>query len=635
VLLMSWSTFRDRWPVFAGSIVTVCIGVALVQAALLSLITSVTADIPAGLPLAEERALRTGYTFATVVLSQILGVSAFVAVFIVSSTFAFTVAQRRRDLALLRVNGASKHQVRVLLLGEALLLGVVGSVLGMLVGLPVMRLLAWMLAEFEFVPPGFAGQWRPWVIAVSLGAGVGVALCGVLAASARAAKVRPMEALRDTGDASRVMTRTRWIVGIIAVTGGVVEILVAPFVRGEAALTLSMWVLFTFVIASAVLAPLLVGVVSRPFGFVFRGRLGQLAHANLRTGVRRSASTAAPIMVLAGFIAGVGGIVATLGDAGREDAARSLRADLVVTTPGPALPQVSGTPGVAVAAEEVPVPFDVALDESDPSAYDIADGVAIDPATYVRTHDVDVSAGDLAALRGDTVAVSPAYSPGMGWDVGGTIRVKLDGEPRDLRIVALLPDTLAGPFFLMPMDLAPEGGERSYAVVVADGADPGTVAAGLASAGEVVSADEWVRRTAEAQQSMDIKVMIALLALAMAYTVVAMINAVVISASERGTEFAVARVVGLTRAQVVRAALLESVGVVAIGLILGAVCAAATVLSTSVNVWATIGVGTVQVQWPILGLVAVGVTLVVAATTALAAYGATRTPPIRLATARE
>jgi putative ABC transport system permease protein len=140
VLLMSWSTFRDRWPVFAGSIVTVCIGVALVQAALLSLITSVTADIPAGLPLAEERALRTGYTFATVVLSQILGVSAFVAVFIVSSTFAFTVAQRRRDLALLRVNGASKHQVRVLLLGEALLLGVVGSVLGMLVGLPVMRL---------------------------------------------------------------------------------------------------------------------------------------------------------------------------------------------------------------------------------------------------------------------------------------------------------------------------------------------------------------------------------------------------------------------------------------------------------------------------------------------------------------
>jgi putative ABC transport system permease protein len=635
VLLVSWRTVRDRWQVFVGSVVTVCLGVALVQASLLTLISAATAEVPAGLTVAEDRALRTGYTFATVLLAEVLGVSAFVAVFVVSSTFAFTVAQRRRDLALLRLNGASRRQLRLLLLGEAVLLGLAGSVLGVGLGVLVMRLLVRMLDGFGFVPPGFVGGWRWWIVAVSVGAGTGVAVCGVLAASARASRVRPLDALRETGDAARVMTGPRWAAGALAVTGGLAMAAAMPFLRGEAALNNALLMLFTLVIAAAALGPLVVPAMSRPLGPVFPGVLGRLAHANLRAGVRRSASTAAPVMVLVAFVAGISGITATLGAGARADAHRTMRADLVVTADHPLGPDLARVDGVATVSEEVPVTLDVSLDASDPSAYDIADALAVDPTTYARTHLTDVTAGDLPDLRGATAAVSPGYSPGMNWRVGDTLRVRLDGEPRDLRIVALLADTLAGPVILLPLDLAPAGGERRYSVRLADGADPSAVETRMAAAGVagVSTAGRWIDDNADRQQRGDVNVMIALLALAMTYTVVAMINAVVVSTSERGGEFATARVTGLTRGQVVGTALWESLAVAATGLILGGLAAAATVLSMTLNIRATIGVTVLSAPWPVLGAVAAGSTLVVCATTVVTTLATTRTPPVRVVVA--
>src|SRR5262249_40107261 len=155
--------------------------------------------------------------------------------------------------------------------------------------------------------------------------------------------------------------------------------------------------------------------------------------------------------------------------------------DLVVSADRPVRADVARADGVAVVAEAAPVPLDVALDRSNPSAYELADGLAVDPTEYLRTHRITATAGNPADLPGAAAAVSPGYSPGMGWKVGDTLRVKVGNEPRELRIVALLPDTLAGPFFLIPLDLAPQDGQRRYVVRVADGSDANAVAARLAS----------------------------------------------------------------------------------------------------------------------------------------------------------
>ncbi|MEV4758439.1 FtsX-like permease family protein [Micromonospora sp. NPDC049559] len=633
MLGMSWSTFRDRWPTFVGAIVTVCLGVALVQSSLLTLVSAATATVPPGLSPAEERALRDGYAGALSLLGMTLGLSVFVAVFIVSSTFAFTVAQRRRDLALLRLTGAGRGQVRTLLVGEALLLGTVGSALGALVGLPVMRLQAAMLCGFGFVPAGFAGQWRSWVLAVSAGTGVGIAVLGVLAASRRASRVRPLEALRDVGGAARVMTAARWVVGTIFLAGSVALLVLVPALGGEAALPLSIFVSFTLVTAFAVLAPLVVPLVSWPFGLVFRGRLGTLAHANLRADVRRSASTAAPIMVLVAFVVGMAGTMGTLTEASRQEVARDLRADLVLDADRPVGARLAGVPGIGAVSEEAPVVFDLALDDGDGGlSYEATDGLAVDPAAYARTHRTAVTAGDLADLRGASIAVSPGYAPELRWRVGDTLPVRLDGGPDRLRVVALLPDTLAGPYFLLPPEFMPDAGPRRYAV---QAADPPAVAGRLAALGQVTGAEQWIDAYADDQQRQSLDVMVALLGMAMLYTVLAMVNAVVISASDRRGEFATARVTGLTRGQVVRAALGESLAVVVIGVLLGALAAAGTVAGIAFAVEDMIGISAASPPWGLLGAVALGAALVVGAASVLTTLAATRTPAIRLVAARE
>ncbi|GAA4470442.1 hypothetical protein GCM10023170_087260 [Phytohabitans houttuyneae] len=633
MLRMSWSTFRDRWQVFVGAIVTVCLGVALVQSSLLTLVSAATADIPAGLSATEARELRDGYDGAVALLGMTVGLAAFVAIFIVSSTFAFTVAQRRRDLALLRLTGAGRRQVRTLLVGEALLLGALGSALGALAGVPVMRLQGAMLDGFGFVPAGFVGEWRSWVLYVSAGTGIGISVLGVLAASRRAAKVRPLEALREVGGAARVMTASRWVVGMFFLAGSIALVVLVSVLGGEAALPLSIFVSFTLVIAFTALAPLVVPLVSLPFGLLFRGRLGVLAHANLRAGVRRSASTAAPIMVLVAFVVGMAGTMATITEASRQEVARDVRADLVLTAERPIRDQVAAVPGVGAVSEEAPVTVDMGLDYGDGElTYEGVDALAVDPAGYARTHRLAPTAGDLADLRGAAVAVSPSYAPELRFRVGDTLPVRMEGGPARLRVVALLPDTLAGPFFLVPRDLTAEQGPPRYLV---QASDPAAAAAGLGRLGEVTTARQWIEANADEQQRQSVDVMVALLGMAMLYTVIAMVNAVVISASDRRGEFAAARVTGLTRGQVVRTALGEALGVVAIGLLLGTLAAAGTVVGIAFAIKDMIGISAASPPWALLGAVAAGATLIVAAASVLTTLSATRTPAIRLVAARE
>jgi putative ABC transport system permease protein len=111
---------------------------------------------------------------------------------------------RRRDLALLRLVGGGRRHVRRLLTGEALLLGLIGTVTGVPAGVAVMALQTRLLVGFGFVPDGFTGQWRDWILGASAGAGLGLGLAGVLVAARRAARVRPLDALRDP-DAGRVI----------------------------------------------------------------------------------------------------------------------------------------------------------------------------------------------------------------------------------------------------------------------------------------------------------------------------------------------------------------------------------------------------------------------------------------------
>ncbi|MGE5156180.1 MAG: ABC transporter permease, partial [Betaproteobacteria bacterium] len=477
-----------------------------------------------------------------------------------------------------------------------------------------------------FVPPGFTGQWRSWVIAASTGAGVGIALLGVLAASQRASRVRPLEALLQTGQATRVMTWSRWLLGLVFLGGGIAMLTLVPAVGGDGALAMSILVCFPLVVGLAALAPLVVPLLGGLLGIIGgRSAVGHLARANIRHGVRRTASTAAPIMVLVALVAGLAGTLSTVAEAGRQEAARTLVADFVVTADRPIGTELADVAGVRTVSEEMTVPLDVAwVGKNHPDAP--VDALAVDPTAYLRTHHLVPTAGDLRDLHGATVAVRPNDLPDQGWRIGGSLPVLIAGVPTTLRVVALLPTTLTGSSFLVPAGLIPADPKtpRRYAVQVDSGVDLATVGARLAHFGPVVTKAEWIEGIDQDQQRTNLKVMIALLGLASLYTVIAIINAVVISASDRRDEFAVDRMTGLTRAQVVRMALSEAFTVVVAGVMLGGIAAAGTVIGNVIALTKMTGITVLSLPWPLLAWIALSVTGVVGLTSLLTTLAATR-----------
>ncbi|GAA5172236.1 FtsX-like permease family protein [Amycolatopsis dongchuanensis] len=605
MLRLSVATFRERWQLFVGAIVTVTLGVAIVQSSLLIVVS------------AGE------YGEAIAVLGLSLGVSTFLAIFIVSSTFTFTIAQRRRDLALLRVIGGSRSQVRRLLLSEALLLGVVGTVLGLPVGLVAMSAQTSLLASLGFLPDSFNAEWHGWIVWVSAGIGIFVAQVGVLAASRRASRVRPLETLREIGAAAKVMTFARWFWGVLLLVTAITLMSVATAVGDpNGAIPLAINSTVALALALTALSPKIVPLVGRITGSLAgRSTLGVLARANLRDGVGRSASTAAPLLILVALAIGLAGTFGALSEGAQQQIADDVHGDLVAA--GPVAP---GTPGVASASTEYALSIEVTTVSNDwgdtETNTDKAAALAIEPADYERAHRPP-TAGSYADLHGLAVAAA-------GGELGSTVRIKVGGQEITARVVAVLPPTLnGGVAYLLPREVVPPAalGPARSIVRLQPGADPAAVAGTLPQ--PVSSVDEWIAAGDSAQDTLNAGVMKAVMGLAALYAVIAVVNAVVIATGERRREFAVTRLTGFTRRQVVGTALLESLVVSVTGLGLGWVAALATQIGIS-------GVaGTIVMPWGVFWLTVLGAFLVVGVTTVWTSLAATRQTPIALAATRE
>jgi len=153
---------------------------------------------------------------AATLLGLTSGLAGFVSVFVVAGTFAYAVAARRREFGLLRAAGATPRQVRRLVLGEALTVGLAASGAGCALGAVVARPFARWFARAGFAPPGFTAHLILWPLAAAFGAGLVIALTGAWLAARRAGRVRPAEALREASVDRRAMTVSRWVVGLAA-----------------------------------------------------------------------------------------------------------------------------------------------------------------------------------------------------------------------------------------------------------------------------------------------------------------------------------------------------------------------------------------------------------------------------------
>ncbi|GAA1315656.1 FtsX-like permease family protein [Pseudonocardia xinjiangensis] len=636
MLRLSWSTFTERWPLFVGAALTVCLGVALVQSSLLVLISVATLDAPAGLSTTELAGFAESVEVGVTLSALTLAFSAFLTVFIVGSTFAFTVAQRRRDLALLRLAGGGRGQLRRLLLSEAVLLGGIGTAAGVPVGLAVMAFQSWLLGALGFVPPGFTPQWRTWILGVSVGVGLAVAVAGVLVAARRASRVQPLEALRDSGEAARVMTAGRWGAGGLFGAGAVALVVLSPLGGAGGGQAMAVNAALCAAVAFSALSPLLVPGIARLLPAQAGGVLAELAGANLRDGVRRSASIAAPLIVLVGLLLGQTAALTSFATAAAAEQRRGTSGDLVVEATGAAAgPWVSGVPGVAATSTELTVPISVTRGTGEDAETERGAALVVDPAAYERFHP---GTAGLAGLRGRAAAAGPGGDAGS---PGETVAVRAGGaDLGPLLVVAAAPARIGGGAnLLLPAGLVPEheladAPSRTF-VALHPGADGMAVAAAVAAVGEVHTVDEWSARDAAARDAMSTSVLLVIMGLGGVYALIGVINAVVVGASARRPEFAAARAAGLSRGQVVRSALLESWAVTVIGLLLGVLAAGTTFLAVLATTAVVTGAATLAVPWPFVLTVCVGAFLVTGATSVITSMSATRTLPVALLGSRE
>ncbi|MGW4947725.1 ABC transporter permease [Actinoplanes sp. NPDC004185] len=531
------------------------------------------------------------------------GITTFVSVFVVASTFAFAVAQRRRELGLLRTAGATPGQVRRMVLAEAGAVGVLASAAGCVLGARGAPLLARLLVDERLAPPWFVIGAHRWPFHVAFWTGLMVALAGAVTAAVRAGRVGPLEALREAAVDTGSMPPGRRIAGALMLATGlgvlVWHVIAEP---GEAlhrkSYTTQPMLLIT---AVALLAPLVV----RPLVSAVRlpGVTGLLARENAAAGIRRTAAVAAPVLIMVALTGSLLGATATITTAEAGELRDRTRADVIAERPD-----------AATVARARAVPGATVMTSAQTAVYVLEEGVAligfpawaVDAGALASVRRLPVIAGSLAELDDSSIVVTDEWAQHT---VGSRIDVWLgDGTPRTLRIVAVL--------------AAGTGSEGAYLTPAnAPGVAPDrlemTVPEPSLAAGLGLSREQWLAEQAPRTGRQTRVGFLVVLGIALLYTAIALANTLVMATTGRVPEFSALRLAGATRGQLLRLVTVEALLVAGIGAVLGA---AVTLLNLA-GIWAALGRlsvwAPVVVPWQQLAGAA-GACAVIAMTAALA-----------------
>lgn len=581
-------SLRVRWVSLLGAFTALALGVAMTAVMLLGLATAVS--WPGG----------GGEAMVSLVaaLGTAGGVSAFVSAFVVASTFAYTVARRRRELGLLRLAGATRAQVRRAVLAEALVVGAVASAAGCVLGrLGAPAAVRW-LTKVGMAPPGFTVDQRTWPLAAAFLTGLLVALGGVLVAARRAGRLGPLDALRSADLDTGVMTTGRWIwgLGLLAAAAGLI---------GSALLTDPVDLLHrkTYTVRPMVLVSacgLLAPVLTRPL-LRLLGRLparlsrwsGRLMRENAAAAVRRTGAIAAPVLVSVALTGSLAGAVDTVSASRTAEARARTGADFVLTpgadTSGTDTPG-TGRPGLVEALRALPGavvsptgPTRLALVEPDGNAVR-SEARTADPAALAGVARLPVVAGSVAALTDDGIMLPLEWGHRA---VGDPVPVVLaDGRRATLRVAAVLRDGLGDNGLYVTAANAPGSRTDRIDVRSAPGSDRVSLEAGLRATAArfgawVDTRERWLSATAPANGRTARLRIVLVLGLALTYTGIALVNILAMATADRRRELALLRLTGATRTQVVGLVTGESLLVVAVGALLG--CAVAAVQLGAMN----------------------------------------------------
>lgn len=554
------------------------------------------------------------------------GVTAFVSVFVVASTFAFAVAQRRREFGLLRLAGATPGQVRRTVFAEALAVGVTASATGCVLGAyGAPKLAAWVV-DRGLAPAWFIIGDFTWPYHMAFWTGLLVALLGVIAASWRAGRTGPTEALREASVDTRAMTWGRLLFGTGLLLTAAVTLGLALYSDPGELLHRKTYVSrpMLLITAVALLAPVLVRPLTRLIAWLpaqLPGAGGMLVRENAAAGIRRTAAVAAPVLVTVALTGSLLGATATLNEAKATETREQTAASFVVTPAREAgFDPATVKKLQAVKGAEISATLSSAV-------YVLEDGVALiksearaaDAGPLARTVRLPLAAGKVSDLDDDSIIVNEEWQKHT---VGQRVDVWLgDGTKKSLRIAAVMTTGTGNNGVWVTPANAPGASVDRVDVSLTDGADPAAVAAALTKAGgHVFTKDQWIQASYPKTNRTTWYGFVLVLGIALLYTAISLANTMVMATTDRARDLAVLRLAGATQGQVLRLVAAEALMVVAVGGVLGLLVAGLNLA----GMWSALGLlsvrSPVQLPWAELG-VTVGACAVLAVVFSVAPAG--------------
>ncbi len=382
-------------------------------------------------------------------------IALFVGGFIIFNTFAVLVAQRMRELALLRAVGASRGQVLGSVLGEAALVGVVASAIGAVAGVALAAGLRQLLDALglELPPRPLALESAAFILPVTLG--IVITVLSALLPALRASRVAPVEAMGAAAIDTSARSTPRLVVGAIAAVGAGVMVAIGWSAEPTRALQLIGAGLVATFVAVTALGPLylrpLAGFIGAPLRAI-TGITGQLATENARRNPARTSSTTAALTIGIGLVTVIAIAAASASASVASATQRSFTSDLIVTPDSflglspqvaediDALDEVDVATGLRFTFAGVDQPS--IGPQGDPAVPDGGDPtlglgdlrgatvLGIQPDRIDGLVDFEVTSGSLDDLTGATVAVSADEASKLGVGVGDqvTLSFQATGE---------------------------------------------------------------------------------------------------------------------------------------------------------------------------------------------------------------
>lgn len=517
-----------------------------------------------------------GLGFLNTALLAFAGVAVFVGAFVIQNTFRITVAQRVRELALLRAVGATGRQVTRMVLLEAGALALVASGIGVVAGIGVAELIKGGMGLLGMGVPDGPLTVEPRTVIVAMSVGLIVTLVSALMPARRAASIPPVAAMSEAeARTTKKSLRTRALVGSGMTAVGAALMTGGLLVENGASLAMVSTGAIGLFLGMSILAPLVAGPAARLLSAPFRGITGKLARENTIRQPRRTASTASALMIGVALVAFVSIFAASIKASVGDNIDESFPADLSFTSS-------NLTIGVSPAAvDELKGVDDFDAVSAVRTGYLSIDGqelnvAGVDPTTISSVYDVGAST-ELSSL-GDGMMVAENVMAENGWTVGDVVTVDYEATGEiATEIVGTYADQNFGNYLISEQAFTENIGDNQIMIVFASLDDDVGLEVGKATAETAladfpnVAVDTKAEYIADAEAQVDqlVAMFSGLLGLALVVALLGIANTLALSIVERTREIGLLRAVGMGRTQVRSMIRWEAIVIALFGALMG------------------------------------------------------------------